>query len=941
MNTDNKIKINIKTDEKTPIKDKLSLFNILGIDQKEYEKLKAPTPEMEEEIEENYIKINTKNQFDIYNSNESSKKLNEIINYIDELLEEKNKKESISQLLLEKLFPGCQNKSFLICKQISKKLIKSKRINRNFIEEKIKYFFDKRIDIRYSKKLVLNKDNINNLGYIICYSYSKFENFKIFETKDLSKYVKMSTKIDAINDFFQYCNITGKSPIDSSILDFLEEKNNKYALPGEFILLINIFDCINILEIDMNINIDILNDEVNEDFYLFIITHLNIYYLATLTNHFKVNFNNKQLQKGIFDYYNNELVSVYDKNYRDIKKNINISENDIFKKRWDFENDYIFINQRTRFSKEQESIIRKEVITKKKEIKERLFNPRMSYSRPIQEKDFALVNHSNKKRKSSIKNNPLFSFSRAQTEASPEIDDFFLQPSDNIIRNYTFSEKFDKRKIIDKYDEMVDKNKNILELIYMVCLGIIRLTNLKKLDIVMADFYYKEFINHFQQFFSSSKLSSSIKHFHLLNRFIKKMKGLQVFNIEFNSLDYLTFYRILSLLQKNEDLNSLKFSFFSSFISYTPQYLYKLYAQNMDKKEIKNNGIISPESYLLQEFLPFFIENLEVLFELIKSKMDKLEILSFNFDIPEIITLNQRYLICVLKFIINILFLVTTQKSKIKKLIILSPKTILDSRSMLNIENIIENIDIGKNNKNIKELSIQFQFFRINTIKSLISHNLVILKIGEVDIYTLKEIAKYICSFKFYKKSSLKSLTIGILNFIIHFSKEIEYLLNELFSLKIKTLKEIVIYSNIIIKKEKIFYKILEHNWISNCILTLNEKSKLAWKQQEIDERINQIMENKKVKKKVEKAFNKKIVFLIHNELEEELLTANELAVRNKKKFSNTDCDAVWYIRYALIFKYSKMKKFKFNYYEMKNIIFNILKFLYFTKTANIKSEIN
>ena len=94
----------------------------------------------------------------------------------------------------------------------------------------------------------------------------------------------------------------------------------------------------------------------------------------------------------------------------------------------------------------------------------------------------------------------------------------------------------------------------------------------------------------------------------------------------------------------------------------------------MDKKEINNNGIISPESFLLQEFLPFFIENLEVLFELIRTKINKLEILSFNFDIPEIITINQRYLIGILKFILNILFLVYTPKTKIKKLIILSPK---------------------------------------------------------------------------------------------------------------------------------------------------------------------------------------------------------------------------------------------------------------------------
>ena len=938
MNTDNKIKINIKTEKKTPTKDKISLFNIFGIEKKDYEKLKNSETTECEEIVENYLKINTKNQFDEYNSNESNKKLNEIINYIDELLEEKNQIESISQLLLEKLFPKCQNKSFLISKLISKKIIRSKKINRKIIEEKIKYFFDKRIEIRYSKKLMLNRDTINNLGYILCYSFSKFEDFKIYETKDLSKYVKESKKYDAINDFYKYCNENGISPIDNSLLDFLEGKNNNYLLPGEFIFLINIFDCINILEIDMNINIDKFDENFYDDFYLFIITHLNIYYLAVLTNHFKMDFNNEQFQKDIYDYYSNELKPVYNKNYRYIKKNINILENNIFKKRWDFETDYIFLNKNKRFSKEEESIIRKEIKKTNKEnksVNQKPFDGRLSYSRPLQKREFIDLIGSNKKRKESIFTKTITNSSRAQTETFPEFDVY------EINRNNTFPEKTDKKKIRDKYEEMVDKNKNILDLIYIVSLGIIRLKNLKNLDIIMTDFYYKEFINHFGQLYSSSKPPSGINHFHLLNRFIKKMQGLQVFNIEFNSLDYLTFYRVLSLLKKNEELYSLKFSFFSSFISYSPQYLYKLYVQNMDKKEINNNGIISPESFLLQEFLPFFIENLEVLFELIRTKINKLEILSFNFDIPEIITINQRYLIGILKFILNILFLVYTPKTKIKKLIILSPKTILDSRSMLHIEHFIKNIDIGKKNKTIKEFSIQLQFFRINNIKSLISHNLIILKIGEVDIYTLNELTKYICSYNFFKKSSLKSLTIGILNFITQFSKEVEYLLNELFSLKIKTLKELKISSNINIKKEKNFYKILENNWISNCILSLNEKSKLAWKQQEIDERIKQIMENKNKKKKAEKPLNKKLLYLIHNELEEELLTANELAARNKKKITNTDCEVVWYIKYLLIFKYSKMKNIKINYYEMKNIIFHILKFLYFTKTANIKDEIN
>ena len=149
------------------------------------------------------------------------------------------------------------------------------------------------------------------------------------------------------------------------------------------------------------------------------------------------------------------------------------------------------------------------------------------------------------------------------------------------------------------------------------------------------------------------------------------MDKIHDFNMEFNSLDYMTFYKFLSLIKKNEDLVSLQISFFSSLITYTPQYLYKLYIQNLDKKDICNNKTYSPETFLLNELLPYFVENLEVLFELIRQKISKFKILSFNFDIPEIIAKNQRYLMLILKFILNILFFVDNKKisnniSKIK-----------------------------------------------------------------------------------------------------------------------------------------------------------------------------------------------------------------------------------------------------------------------------------
>ena len=182
---------------------------------------------------------------------------------------------------------------------------------------------------------------------------------------------------------------------------------------------------------------------------------------------------------------------------------------------------------------------------------------------------------------------------------------------------------------------MVENNKIILELLSIVVFNIRRLKNLKNLDIFMNDCYYKEFITSFGNIKSSSK-KYNINNFHILD-FLRKLKELKTFNVEFNCLDYLTFYKIISIIDKNKDINSLQISFFTSLISYSPPYIYKLYQQNSDKKEI-DKSIDFPESFLLHEFLQYFIENFEFLFELIKSRMTNFENISFIFDIPDIIS---------------------------------------------------------------------------------------------------------------------------------------------------------------------------------------------------------------------------------------------------------------------------------------------------------------
>ena len=857
-------------------------------------------------IEEgNYFKINTKNQFETYNIEESSKKLNEIINYVDELInEEQSSTDSIWIKILDKLFPKCKREGFLISKLISK--LFSKKMTREVVESRLNYFFQNRVEIKYNKKFILNKENINNIGYILCYSYAIFDNFKISSNKILTNNISDYKKhnVNVITDFYTDCNQRKKSPLDAKIFDFFEN-NTRYLLPGIFYFLVNCFESINIIEIDMNL--DMTKSRSSDDFYLFIITLLNIHHLVTDADHFKVNFINRKFQKDIYGYFTEELNTIYEKKNRYLKKYKKINGKGAYKKRWDFENDYIIMRKKQNEEKGEDS-------------------------NSDEDNDILLKEDENERKYAISFSNNYYMNNNILSESEVEGDDF-VQINKNVNFNksaITATETKEKniKNEKDKYDDIVDKNKKILELFCIVILGILRVNKFKNFDLIINDCYYKEYINSFGRSYQKKKLPSSINNFHILNFFIKKIKVLHDFNIEFNSLDYLTFYKLLSLVKKNKELVSFQISFFSSLITYTPQFLYKLYTQNFDKKEISSNRMYSPETSLLNELLPYFVENLEVLFELIRTKIDKFKILSFNFDIPEIIAINQRYLLVILKFILNILFLVDNHKSLIKKLVILSPKTILDSRYMLNIENIINSINMDVNNKQISELSLQFQFYQIKSINNFVSHNLTSLKLGDMDIPTFKVLTRFLCSYKFFQSSNLRTLTIGLLYFITYFNKEIEFLFNEIFSIKIKTLLEITVYSNILIKEQNTFNKILESNWISSCNLFLNEKSETFW--------IQNLQNQKKNKIK-----DKKILYLLHHELEEEKLTRNEVMLRKKRKITQTDCTIAFYLRYLLIFKYSKKMRIKLSYYDQKNIIFNILKFLFFTKKAKIEYKYN
>jgi hypothetical protein len=265
--------------------------------------------------------------------------------------------------------------------------------------------------------------------------------------------------------------------------------------------------------------------------------------------------------------------------------------------------------------------------------------------------------------------------------------------------------------------------------------------------------------------------------------------------------------------------------------------------------------------------------------------------------------------------------LVDNPKSHIEKLVILSPSTKFDSRFLPSIENILEDINFEDNNKVLTELSLHLQLFMVKNIKSLITERLIILNIGDCDIFTFKELTKFLTSYKFCQKSSLQYLSISLIYSIIKYTNEIKIIFYSLFSIKIKQLIELSVYTNIYISRDEYYdlIDIFKYNWISKYRLIFSPKSELD---------INDF-------KEIEM---NNIIHLVSHFLEDHLSAKNESSNRkkiisNKSKKNILDDNLHWLINQIVIKKMKKNSKFIAN---RKKIIFNILKYLYLTKNVVI-----
>ena len=883
-----------------------------------------------------YLKIDSTNFFKKISPNEL-KAINEKINkfYKKKLnLNENTKNEYITNILrniLEKLFPKTDMDINKIISLISSQIKSKKKLNRDIMEEYINYFYDLRDRYKFSNKIELNKTLFKNIGIVLCYVHSKLKDYSI-DSNGIKEYINtiLTQKINVLTDYFLYCNKSGSDPM-------LLKKTNEwkklvriknYKIPPELIFLINIFQSCLKLEINIEFDEDILEQE---DLQLFTMVLLNLEYVFPNLEIITINLVHNKIQQILCQRHDNRILNLVNFEEETLKKNYTKDNIILYDIKWDFDQEFnlSYFNEIKRISK----------INKRK----------------ISLEDYCIISNNEEKDKELLlKNNALFSENNIfsldlfTNDKTNKIDDtgfidLELDEGDKDLISTKTNSSSDATKVKNKentketkedkkmkYIELLEKNSIFFDFILMAFVGISWTKSLRKLNILSNDYYVKDLINYLKVFYELDMQ----KFFHIFDILYNKPNGFDLLNIELNSLDIFSFNKMIEAIYMNLTLTSINISFFSADVCYSIANLYKIYTEQIKTQKYineylflkgKNFDIGEFEKKMLEDISKFFIDNLSIFFEIIKNKTDLKE-LGLNFDFPDILINNNIYKTVIIKFILNIIMLVDNNEAKnisnLKKLTFLSPKLIFDKKLETNIDNFFKKISLYNNSKTLMNLNIQFQFYQINYIKNLISTNLFSLNIGDLDLFSFDKLVNYLTSYNFSIQSNLSYITIKLIGAITNFNTQIKLIFQKLFNINLRNLIKLNLFTNLIINKKMNYLflnKLLQNNWISNYVITLNEQSKKIINYYNIFGR-------------------KKILFLVSESIQNIVFKESGNFIVRRNKFHSSE---IYWILKILFINKQRNNYTYLGYFEIQYLIFTILKYLFLTANAKLEHEYN
>ena len=770
---------NILENDKNKINNKSNFLDktFISLDSKNY--LLKSDPKYPEELDK---------KFRIKYQNNISEKLKEL-------------SETIKFRLLNNLFPGIKQDFFSICLEISNLLEQDGVLKKEKIEKNLNFFFFKENNL-IGETILIDKEFIKNCGPILGHIYRRIKKNKIKDETSFIYAIKkvINEKIDIKYDYNAY--FSGRNfKANLEQLKYFKKIRNNYIILPEIIYLINLFKSTRRLIIDVNISYKEYDDDL---FYCYILFILNCPIIIKNIEGIKFNLLNEEMLKHIYKSIETKLIKSH--KFISFKKNekskiITKKGKLVMKTDASFINEYKLIN----IKKVNYKV---DIIPNRKSLPvsgfEEINEPKEKLNKS--NKDLIIIN-------SKTTNN----FSHKKDKNNRQL---------YLVKKPKFLDRETLNMIIGKEEEIRILYK-ILEMILLIFLSFDNLEKLENVELILVDSYYLELISFFEK-----EIKIKIENFHIMNLIFNKIVGLKKLIFEINSFDLITFNEILNILY-NSNASEYKLSLFTMDYIYSSPFLYKVYLEDVKRKLIKKKHISNNNRRLSNEFFTYiyqsFVKNLNNLFDILKYK--KLLSLSLNFNIPVCILNDEKFIIIIIKFFLNIfIFYFDDSESKTEELSILSPSLVINGTRYLFFDEFLCNNNI--NNKSLLMLNIRFKFYNIKNLYKFIPEQLRILILGDIDIFSFKYLVNNITKYKFIKSSSLQQLSLRINDIFQTFDKEIKLILAKLFNIHIQNLL-IYLYTNIQINKDEFeeIIDILQNNWILCYNLSFNNKSKKIIKQ--------------------------------------------------------------------------------------------------------------
>jgi hypothetical protein len=373
--------------------------------------------------------------------------------------------------------------------------------------------------------------------------------------------------------------------------------------------------------------------------------------------------------------------------------------------------------------------------------------------------------------------------------------------------------------IVNEYVELISKSTQIFEMIIIYSYFVSKWQKIKIISISFPDCFQNEAEE-------ALRINDIILvNFQFLN-FISCITNLIQLNIEFNSLDTGSFERVISLIHKNNYLKSLKLTLFVSEEHYSPAALLKL--SSVLKLNVKNGTKGNEDNIdeiILNKLIESFEENMEKLFFVLQSKLTLYEF-HLNLDIPRIISSNENYTLTFHKFIFNILAILNNEKTSLNTIKINAPFLSFDNRKYPGIGKFFDKVDLKTKNNKLINMTVMLGFNKVINLKNIISTNLKYLQIGELDYESFSNFLKYYQSNDFIMKTKLTCLKLYLSNLLFDYKMISKEFINLFQGRKPQNLREMYIFSNLIIDDLEInkIFESINYDTVEKYYFEFNKK---------------------------------------------------------------------------------------------------------------------